>query len=218
MHRVRLVFPQVVRHLPRPALALACTISILIGARVAASAAVTSHLLIDPAGENDGDTFGISVASVGDVNGDGYDDFVVGAHFYPSEGGRGRAYLFFGGPAIDTVADLVIPNPTGDNVAWFGISVASAGDFNGDGYPDIIIGARNAGFPGKAYIFYGGPSLHATPDVTLTGETTGSNTWFGNSVASIGDVNGDGFDDVIVGAPSYAALIPNHPRRHWDRG
>jgi len=182
---------------------VALMIALLLAPRAGGAAAITSQLLVDPAGENDGDTFGISAASVGDVNGDGYDDFVVGAHFYPSEGGQGRAYLFFGGPAIDTVADLVISTPTGNNIAWFGISVAAAGDFNGDGYPDFIIGARNAGQPGKAYIFYGGPVLDATPDVTLTGEITGSFSWFGNSVASAGDVNGDGFDDVIVGAPAY---------------
>ena len=85
----------------------------------------------------------------------------------------------------------------------FGVSVASAGDFNGDGHPDFIIGAQQAGFEGKAFIYYGGPSLDATPDVTLTGESTGSLTAFGASVASAGDVNEDGFDDVIVGAPWY---------------
>src|SRR5580765_4505148 len=203
MRRARLVPLPFRWHLPKLAIALLVTCGLLAAPRVGGAAAISSRLLIDPAGENDGDTFGVSVASVGDVNGDGYDDFIAGAYFYPSEGGRGRAYLFFGGPGIDTVPDLVLPNPSGDNVAWFGISVASAGDFNHDGYPDIIVGARNTGLPGKAYIYYGGPSLDAIPDVTLTGESTGSNTWFGNSVASAGDVNGDGVDDVVVGAPAY---------------
>jgi len=177
-------------------------IALIVATHAPGAAPVASRILIDPAGEHDGDIFGSSIASVGDANGDGYDDIVIGANFYPSEGGQGRAYLFFGGPAIDSVADLVIPSPAGAT-GWFGISVASAGDFNGDGYPDIIVGARNAGLPGKAFIYYGGPSLDATPDLTLTGEVTGSSTWFGNSVASAGDVNGDGFDDVIVGAPAY---------------
>src|SRR5262245_15244762 len=181
---------------------LPLTIALLI-APLVSNASVSTRLLIDPVGENDGDIFGCSVASAGDVNGDGFDDVIVGANFYPSEGGQGRAYLFFGGPAMHSVPDLVIPFPPGGS-GWFGIGVASAGDFNGDGYPDIIIGARNAPIPGKAFIYYGGPSLDATPDLTLTGETT-SFTWFGNSVAPAGDVNGDGFDDVIVGAPAYGA-------------
>ena len=180
-------------------LSFALALALLISAGVSRADSISSHLLIDPAGEFDGDIFGSSVASVGDVNGDGYDDIVVGANFYPSEGGEGRAYLFFGGPGIDSVADLVLPTPV-SGIGWFGISVSSAGDFNHDGYLDVIIGARYAG---KAFIYFGGPSLDATPDVTLTGESSGS--WFGNSVASAGDVNGDGIDDVIVGAPNYSS-------------
>jgi hypothetical protein len=169
-------------------------------AHAAFAQTLTSRLLIDPAGENDGDTFGCSVAPAGDLNGDGYDDLIIGANFYPGLAGRGRAYIYFGGPSIDSVADLVLPNPlpTGNH---FGISVASAGDFNGDGYPDVIVGMRYAGLPGKAFIYYGGPAMDATPDVTLTGESTGASTWFGFSVAPAGDVNGDGYDDVIVGSP-----------------
>jgi len=181
---------------------LVVTTALFIATHASSAASISSRLLIDPAGENDGDIFGSSIASLGDVNGDAYDDIVIGANFYPSEGGQGRAYLYFGGPAMDSVADLVIPAPPGDT-RWFGISVASAGDFNGDGYPDIIVGARYAGLPGKAFIYYGAPSLDSTPDLTLTGEATGSSSWFGSSVASAGDVNGDGFDDVIVGAPVY---------------
>src|SRR5262245_62051016 len=190
------------RHAFRPLVIAVVIAGLFIAARAPSAASVSSRLLIDPVGENDGDIFGSSVASVGDVNGDGYDDVIIGANFFPSEGGQGRAYLYFGGPAIDSLADLVIPFPPGGS-GWFGISVASAGDFNGDGYPDIIVGARYAVFSGKAFIYYGGPSLDATPDLTLTGENTGS--WFGSSVASVGDVNGDGFDDVIVGAPNYGS-------------
>lgn len=166
-----------------------------------AAPSITSHLVIDPRGTYTGDTFGGSAAWVGDVNGDGYDDVLVGAFRYPQFQSYGRAYLYFGGAAIDTVADLVIPAPAG--AAWFGVSVASAGDFNGDGHPDFIIGAQQSGYEGKAFIFYGGPLLDATPDLTLIGESTGALTNFGASVASAGDVNEDGFDDVIVGAPHY---------------
>src|SRR5262245_15596586 len=179
------------------------TTALLMSVHAASAATVSSRLLIDPAGENNADFFGTSVAWIGDVNGDGYDDLIAGAFRYPDLASLGQAYLFFGGPAIDSAADLVIPAPAG-NVAWFGISVASAGDFNGDGHPDFIVGAQHSGYEGKAFVYYGGPSLDATPDLTLIGASTGSLTLFGASVASAGDVNEDGFDDVIVGAPQYA--------------
>ena len=195
MHRASL--------LSRPLIVTVLTIALFIAAHAPSAASVSSRLLIDPAGA-DGDIFGSSVASAGDVNADGYDDVIIGAHFYPSQSGQGRAYLFFGGPVMHLVADLDIPAPSG-GTGWFGISVAGAGDFNGDGYPDIIVGARNAAPPGKAFIYYGGPSLDATPDLTLIGEPPTTSSWFGNSVASAGDMNGDGFDDVIVGAPAYGS-------------
>src|SRR6266850_3870461 len=181
-------------------IAILVVIALFAEPRAGAASSITSRILIDPAGEHTGDEFGHSVAWVGDVNGDGYDDLLVGAFRYPEIASLGQAYLYFGGPAIDSVADLVIPAPAG-GTGWFGVSVASAGDFNGDGRPDFIIGAQQSGYEGKAFIYYGGPSLDATPDITLTGESTGSLTLFGASVASAGDVNEDGFGDVIVGAP-----------------
>jgi hypothetical protein len=183
---------------------LLLTIAVLSGACAADAAPITSRILSVAEGEHTGDFFGTSAAWVGDVNGDGYDDLLVGAFRYPEIQSNGKAYLYFGGPALDGVVDLVIPAPAG-NTAWFGVSVASAGDFNGDGYPDFIIGAQQSGYEGKAFIYYGGPSLDATPDLTLTGESTGAFTAFGASVASAGDVNEDGFDDVIVGAPQYGS-------------
>jgi hypothetical protein len=202
MHRL----PPVLRpHAPRLA-ALALPVLLTFGffasPHAAAASPISSRVLIDPVGENNADFFGTSVAWIGDVNGDGYDDVLVGAFRYPEIGSVGQAYLYFGGPAMDAVADLIIAPPAG-GAGWFGVSVASAGDFNGDGHADFIIGAQQAGYEGKAFVYYGGPSLDTTPDVTLTGESTGSLTAFGASVASAGDVNEDGFDDVVVGAPSY---------------
>ena len=87
--------------------------ALLAATHAASAASVSSRLLIDPAGENNADFFGTSVAWVGDVNGDGYDDLLIGAFRYPEIQSLGRAYLYFGGPAIDAVADLVIPAPAG---------------------------------------------------------------------------------------------------------
>ncbi len=150
-------------------------------------------------GEAVGDNFGISVSSVGDVNGDGYADAIVGANGY---GGKGRAYVYFGGPGADNLADLTLTGTAaGDD---FGSSVSSAGDVNGDGYADVIVGATqsNAGGAGRAYVFYGGPGADNVADLILAGGAADDN--FGVSVSSAGDVNRDGFGDVIVGAHDYS--------------
>ena len=146
-------------------------------------------------GEAAGDWFGISVASAGDVDNDGFDDLIVGAVFNDAGGDRlGRVYVFSGqtGDTIYTFAGETA-------VDLFGWSVASAGDVNNDGYADLIVGAvandaagRNAG---RAYVFSG---LTGDTFYVFTGEAAGDN--FGNSVASAGDVNNDGFDDLVVGA------------------
>ena len=204
MYPARLVRPPRWWRPSKLPIAILVGIALFAEPRVGAASSITSRILIDPVGEYTGDVFGCSVAWVGDVNADGCDDLLIGAFRYPEIASYGQAYLYFGGPTLDSVVDLVIPAPAG-GTGWFGISVASAGDFNGDSYPDFIVGAQHSGNEGKAFIYYGGPSLDATPDFMLTGESTGSLTLFGASVASAADVNEDGFDDVIVGAPSYGS-------------
>src|SRR3989339_774934 len=144
------------------------------------------------------DSLGISVASAGDVNGDGYNDVIVGAYGYFSF--TGQAYIYYGGASMNNTADVTF---TGAAVSdYFGGSVASAGDVNGDGFADVIVGAKGADGGGvnrgQAYIYYGGASMNNTADVTFTGAA--DNDSFGFSVAPAGDVNGDGYNDVIVGA------------------
>lgn len=137
-----------------------------------------------------------------DYNGDGYADVLVGA---PNDDGNGqdagRAYVYFGGPgaSLDSTPDGVLaPSTTNDA---FGESVASVGDFDGDGYADVVIGASYRFGQGVAFIFFGGfgSTFDPTPDVILG--DGGTYQAFGRSVSAVGDVNGDGYDDVLVGSP-----------------
>jgi PKD repeat protein len=143
-------------------------------------------------GQSFNDNFGTSVSGGADVNGDGYDDVIVGAWKNDAAiNDAGRAYIYFGGPSLDGAADVVL---TGAVVSsgWFGVSVSMAGDVNKDGFADVIVGAAGAG---RAYVYFGGPSMDSVADLILTGSAPG----YGWSVSGAGDVNADGYDDVIVG-------------------
>ncbi|MBS1519168.1 MAG: FG-GAP repeat protein, partial [Bacteroidetes bacterium] len=153
------------------------------------------------AGETTNSRFGVSVSSAGDVNGDGYSDVICGANGFNNGTGRVYVYDYFMKGTI--VQDLVLIGENVSGFLYFGISVSSAGDVNGDGYSDVIVGAKEySGRTGKAYIYYGGAGMDNIADVTMTGETTSNS--FGTSVSSAGDVNGDGYSDVIIGASEYS--------------
>jgi hypothetical protein len=154
-------------------------------------------------GEVDNDQFGSSVASAGDVNGDGVGDVVVGAE-QSLNSGPGKAYLYFG--VVVRAEGLLVPDAvfTGEqSLDSFGHSVASAGDLNSDGYDDVVVGAWNNSGAGRAYVFAGRPILGAIPataaNLIISGESPGDR--FGQSVATGGDLNGDGHSDLFVGAP-----------------
>ena len=155
---------------------------------------------------------GNSVAGIGDINNDGYDDVIIGA---PSTnlGAGGVSYIIYGNssfPSSINLATLISVQGfsiTGIEGSYTGWSVSSAGDVNGDGFTDIIIGAPGASNDaGSSYVIYGGMALNNIDLASLTSSqgfsisgTVGSS---GYSVASAGDVNKDGFADIIIGAPS----------------
>ena len=150
--------------------------------------------------------FGFPVASLGDVNGDGYSDIIVGAPYYDNGfTDNGQVFVYYGSSTgLPGVASWT---KTGTQASgYYGICVASAGDVNGDGYSDAIIGANGMGSnAGAAYIYLGGSGgLAASPGTTLTGISP--NDAFGYCVSSAGDVNGDGYSDVVVGAYAVASI------------
>jgi Ca2+-binding RTX toxin-like protein len=173
-------------------------------------------------GEAANDYSGISVSSIGDVNGDGLDDLIVGAYLHSSSTNyshEGRSYVVFGkgnGNAIDLSAVAagnggfaINGEGAGDRSGW---SVYAAGDVNGDGLADLIVGAPKSnpnGFDsGRSYVVFGKNDGNA---IDLSSVTTGDggfvingemmNDQSGFSVSAAGDVNGDGLADLIVGAP-----------------
>jgi len=166
-------------------------------------------------------TLAYSVSGAGDINGDGFDDIVVGAVGTYAKQVPGVAYVVFGAAGISNVD---VGNLNGSNGFAFtsvtvgdtmGASVSQAGDINGDGYDDLIIGTPFADVAannsGAAYVLFGkaeGFSNLTTADLngsngfTISGAGAGS--YSGTSVSSAGDINGDGFSDLIVDA-KYAA-------------
>ena len=152
-------------------------------------------------GEASGDACGVSVASAGDVNADGFADVIIGAYLNDAAGeDAGCAYIYFGGAGANNIPDVILTGEAAHD--HFGVRVASAGDVNHDGFADVIVGASmnsaNGILSGRAYLYFGGPSMDNLADVIFTGET--SYDYFGASLAAAGDVNRDGFADVIIGA------------------
>ncbi len=154
-----------------------------------------------------GDRYGRSVSTAGDVNGDGYSDVIVGAPEYNNQlNEAGRAFVFYGtSTGVSTTANWTAKPLRA--YAGFGHSVTTAGDVNGDGYSDIIVGApsydNGQTIEGRVYIFYGASAgLSSTPGDWIAASDQ-ADAWFGYSVGTAGDVNGDGYSDVIVGAPTY---------------
>ena len=175
-------------------------------------------------GQEAGDNAGHSVASAGDVDGDGLDDILIGVEKDDLGGDdAGKACVFRGSQlsakasfSVGSAAICILGESESDKA---GRAVSSAGDVDGDGLADVLVGAygndevgENAG---KIYVFYGssfGSGLNlaydfSAADISMTGEGAGENA--GYSVASAGDVDGDGYSDVLIGATGNDEVADN---------
>jgi hypothetical protein len=151
-----------------------------------------------------GDLLGHSVASAGDVNGDGIGDLIAGAVNYDTY--RGRVFVWYGQPGVGLGASLRPADWIRSGEAQhhrFGSSVSTAGDVNGDGYDDILIGSTSytLTWEGVVYLFYGGVVPFEEDPWRYSSRQ--AETQLGFSVSTAGDVNGDGFADILAGAPYY---------------
>ncbi|MGB0562130.1 MAG: DUF4347 domain-containing protein, partial [Spirulinaceae cyanobacterium] len=176
-------------------------------------------------GVDAGDGSGRSVSNAGDVNGDGVDDLIISARSADpnDQSNAGESYVVFGGANVGSSGSLDLSDLNGSNgfvlngvdrSDFSGSSVSGAGDVNGDGIDDLIIGARSADpngqrSAGESYVVFGGASVGSSGSLNL-GSLNGNNGFVlngvdqsdlsGNSVSGAGDVNGDGIDDLIIGA------------------
>jgi fibronectin type 3 domain-containing protein len=149
--------------------------------------------------------FGQSV-SAGDVNGDGYNDVIIGARLYDNgESDEGAAFVYHGGPSgISTIPAVMLESNQSN--AEMGRSVSIAGDVNGDGYDDVIVGVpnyTNGESDEGAFLVYHGSATGISTTPADGAESNQAGAWMGFSVSGAGDINGDGYDDVIIGARVY---------------
>jgi FG-GAP repeat protein len=151
-------------------------------------------------GGNADDRFGGAVAGANDVNGDGFDDLLVGSSFADSGNGQGRSGMVV---VFSGATGAVLYQWGGENVGdTFGRRLANAGDTNGDGIADILVGADSWDGPGVGGSNTGAAYLYSGATGVLLYRLDGAsgNDGFGLATAGAGDLNADGFADLIVGA------------------
>jgi len=155
---------------------------------------------------NKGSLFGSAVDSAGDVNGDGYDDVIIGAYRYNNgQPEEGAVFVYYGSSAGLSLAPgwMVESNV---KETQLGCSVGGAGDINRDGYDDVVVGAKTLTngqeTEGAVYVYYGSPAGLKT-SIGWSYESNQPGAMLGHAVGGAGDVNGDGYADIFASAPWY---------------
>jgi len=152
-------------------------------------------------GEHVGDRFSTSwLSHQDDINSDGFDDLIVAARFYNRE--TGRIYVFYGGTDMDEIPDIRIDPPASEGTGIRMGRALACGDINNDGEKDLVISAGNYdNLRGRAYLYYGPIASNVEPDKIFEGESP--NQRFADSGISMGDVDGDGYDDLLLTTRYY---------------
>lgn len=171
-----------------------------------------SLIVTHPEFDQESETFGDALASAGDIDSDGFSELIVGAKHYNHDGIEGDGAVYVYRVSADwTGVEIVttIPDPFPEARSMFGHAVSSAGDIDADGFADIVVGApyhdHDAEDAGAAFIYRGAPdggvellgTLHSGANWDFT------ELWFGHDVSALGDLDGDAFGDIAVGAPHY---------------
>lgn len=159
--------------------------------------------LLEVFGTNALDELGICVATYGDWDGDGHDDFLATQGFKDANGDQLNAVRIISGATGDSLRIIYGPEVVNGGAGAFGAKVVSAGDVDLDGTPDILVGARLFSTPGcflcgRVYLFSG-----ASGQVIWKWDADRTMDEFGWAIAGIGDVNGDGPADVVISQPGY---------------
>ena len=148
------------------------------------------------------DYFGLSLAAAGDLDGDGYDDVAVGSIDDDLGSSAGAVYLYYGSASgLDTSTEQKLTASDGGAGDYFGGTRPGAGDFDGDGYGDLVVSAYRGSTGGAVYVYYGSATgLAASSELKLESSDVSRGDYFGMCTAGTGDLDGDGYDDLIVGA------------------
>ena len=154
--------------------------------------------------------FNETISGNGDLNGDGFSDIVIPGHPIGEPEDERRLYIYLGSAQPDSVADYILDVPSVDpgDMDSFGRSIAYDGDLNGDGYDDLVVAAPkydgHCPDAGMVFIYWGGQTLSEEPDVILDALDYGDDCWglkFGSDIDTSGDLNGDGYSDLVIGSP-----------------